>query len=368
MRNMRKTIKFILIAAPVILIGAALLISKNAESKAYYSNYSVISEIALNTSAKVYQGNEKIYVCTKNGTRAYDTDGGLVFDISYSFDEPYVVSRKNAAAITETDGKKVYVISEGGTANAYETEYEIDMISVAENGTTAVLMENGLKDIIRIYSFEGKILVEIGTESTRDGIPVGISLSPDGKKIITEYISYDGDTVKTKITFYNTGEIGKNFIENIVGQRTVSGTAYKAEFLSNTRVGIFFPDNVIIYSMDEIPELLSETKITDVYDINVGENILITEYKDDIYNLLIYDSGFNLVSEVPNIAEYDSVIFGGSSEIIIKTGNLFTVYRKNGTKKFEATLPESTKNVFYGKNLRYFVVGQDSVRVISLEG
>ncbi len=185
MLRIPKKIGIFLIFAPIIIIAAVFLIEKNKEKTTEYTNYSVLAEIPTEKNITCHRGDGRIYICRQNGTRAYDTDGGLVFDISYSFDTPYVVSDGMTAAITEQNGKKVYVVTENGMAISYETEYEINSLCVAQNGTTAVLMQNGLKDIIRIYSAAGEITAEIGTSSTRDGIPVGISLSPDGKKLVT---------------------------------------------------------------------------------------------------------------------------------------------------------------------------------------
>lgn len=368
MRRNRNLIKYGLLVSILLLAVVFLIVKFRKESYGTYSSVEFISEIDYSPDRSfLYNNSDRLYVCTENGTKAYDGTGGLCTDVVYGYDNPCVVSCGATSAVADIGGTNVVVIASNGIPYFYETDYEIVRICVAENGKTAVLLDNGDYDLIRIYSTEGKALVEIGTQTVKEGIPVDIALSPDGEKLVTLYLSFDGDNIVSKVTFYNTGDVGDNYIENIVGQRIFEDEAvYFVRFLGNNNVGIGLHNGFMLYSMKQIPSLLKEERFEDTLADMVMQD-------DTIATILEKDSQRTMILWSPQgdkLAAYDvslsALIHVSNGEAIVSDGSLVCIYRTNGTTKTVLQFQDTVDDVLFAGGTHYYVIGSGKIRVINL--
>ena len=168
------------------------------------------SESELYTNLVGYKaGGEKLFVYSNDGAKALDSSGDALWEVSYQLENPDVAYCENMASVADIGGKSVYVVAENGIPYNYEVIYPIIKHEVAKQGVTAVLLDNGTEDFIQLYDINGTLRVDINTKTKIDGIPIDIALSPDGKKLVTLYVTFQGNAMICKATFYNADEVEK---------------------------------------------------------------------------------------------------------------------------------------------------------------
>jgi hypothetical protein len=359
---------YILIFFALLVIGAFVLISVRQKNYGKFDDIKQVNEIRISDGSELYNNSGCLFVTGMNGMKGYDGDGGLMMDVAFELDHPFTVSRGKTAAIADIGGNKVYIISPDGLPHSYKTEAPIVKLCTAEDGTTAVLLDDGSKDLIRIYTPDGEPKVEIGTTTANDGFPVDIALSGDGKKLVTLYLSFSGDDIVSKVTFYNTGDVGKNFIENIVGQKIYAGEmAYFVDFMGNDHVAAVFGDGFSLFKMEEIPELLKDERSKfKLFDVQVCDECLavISEIPDG-RKLTFYGTNGAVSGSIDELNDYDSITVTNGEALIIK-GQTAVIYRMNGTTKLDCRFEGSGSKLYSGGGNRYFFTDPDRVRAVTL--
>ena len=337
-----------------------------------FENYKVISETSLYNNLVGYKmGNNELLLYSNDGAKAINADGGVAWEISYELDNPEIVWCKNVASVADIGGQSVYIVAENGIPYNYEVIYPIIKHEVARQGVTAVLLDNGTEDFVQLYDINGNLRVDLNTQTKVDGIPVDIALSEDGKKLITLYITFQGDSLICKVTFYNAGEVGKNYISNIVGQKIYEENhlAYDIGFLNEDTLYVLLEDGFALYHMTEIPELICEVvpkdeTIIDLICVNSGIYV-ITEDITKQRTITFYNEEGKKINSWTDIPEYETVI-GTEQELIFFSPQKVTIYRENGVIKFEKTFTQSINDVFPAGNNRYFLLHMDKVQTIKL--
>ena len=315
-------------------------------------------------------GEERLFVYSNDGARALDASGNALWEISYQLDNPDVVYCKDMAAVADVGGTSVYVVAENGIPYNYEVIYPIIKHEVARQGVTAVLLDNGTEDFIQMYDINGTLRVDINTKTKADGIPIDIALSPDGKKLVTLYVTFQGNAMVCKTTFYNVGEVGKNNINNIVGQKTFSENllAYDVQFINEETLCVLLENGFVLYRMPETPELICEITIPEpIHEIICVENglFVVKETTDKQKTLSFFDAKGKERSILKEVPEYESIA-ASSDEVVFFSPQRVTSYRINGSQKFSAAFAQSLEAVYPAGGNRYFLVNTGKVQTIKL--
>lgn len=336
-----------------------------------FKYYKVQADASLYPNLAGYcAGENRLFAYSNDGAKALDKDGAAIWEISYQLDNPELVYCEEVAAVADVGGSSVYVVAENGIPYNYQVIYPIVKHEVARQGVTAVLLDNGTEDFIQMYDIEGNLRVDINTKTKTDGIPIDITLSPDGKKLVTLYVTFQGDAMICKATFYNADEVGKNHINNIVGQKIFPENllAYDVCFLNEDTVGILLEDGFLLYRMTEIPELICEIKpeeqIVDLLCVDGGVYV-ITETAEKKRVLSFCNEKGDLRKVLSELPEYESVA-ATSEEIVFFSPQRVTIYRANGSQKFSTSFPQNLESVLPVGNNRYFLVDTGKVQTIKL--
>ncbi len=315
-------------------------------------------------------GEEKLFVYSNDGARALDSSGNAVWEIAYQLDNPDVAYCEDVAAVADIGGTSVYVVAENGIPYNYEVIYPIIKHEVAKQGVTVVLLDNGTEDFIRMYDINGTLRVDINTKTKVDGIPIDIALSPDGKKLVTLYVTFQGNAMICKTTFYNADEVGKNYINNIVGQRSFAENllAYDVCFLNEDTVCVLLENGFALYRMTETPELICEKTITETIEqmLCTEKGIyLVRETADKQRTLSFFDTKGKEKQVLKEVPEYESIA-ATEEEIVFFSPQRVTAYRANGSVKFSAAFAQSLEAVYPAGGNRYFLVNAGKVQTIKL--
>lgn len=370
MKSRTKTIiKIILVIA---VVGVALFEAWQIWMRNYFGTcegYEIVSEQKLVAdNASFYNAHDILSMTTINGAKAFDKNGDRKWEVAFGLENPTIVSCKDVSAIADVGGTVVYVISADGIPHKLDVNFPIVKADVAQQGVTAVLMNDGDMDIIQVYDIEGKLRVEIGTKTKDEGFPVDIALSDDGKKLVTAYVSFKGDELISKATFYNADDVGKNFIENIVGQRTFEGRLVcDVDFLGNDTVGILLDDGFVLYDMKEIPEFVIDKKFEhEIVDLCMFDTGVCAVTKNSNEKTLhFFNTDGKEEKTVENLPAYEK-IRASNDEAILYSPQSVRIYRKNGTLKFSCMLDGTLEDVYFGGKDRYFFVDSGSVKAIKI--
>jgi len=360
----------ILLVLGIILGGAGAVQYVHVRE---YKYYEMQSETALYTGLTGYRaGTDRMFFYSSDGAKAIDRNGAAIWEMSYQLDNPELAYCNEVAAVADIGGKSVYVVAENGIPHEYQVIYPIVKHEVAGQGVTAVLLDNGMEDFIRLYDINGELRVDINTKTKVDGIPIDIALSPDGKKLVTLYVTFQGDAMICKATFYNADEVGKNYINNIVAQKTFAENllAYDVRFINNDTLCVLMENGFSIYRMTEVPELVCEEtvkeQIVELLCVDSGIYV-IKENADKQKSLSFYDENGKEREVLKQLPEYETVS-ATSEEIVFFSPQKVTVYRINGSCKFSTAFARSLEAVFPAGNNRYFLVDTGKMQTIKISG
>lgn len=369
--NKKKILQILRILMVVILLIGGIILWHFYRTHIFES-YKVISEVPLYSNLVGYKaGNQALLVYSNDGAKAISSSGEVAWEISYQLDNPEIAWCENMAAVADIGGTQVYVIAENGIPYNYEVIYPIIRHEVAKQGVTAVLLDNGTEDFIQLYDINGTLRVDINTQTKTDGIPVDIALSEDGKKLVTLYVTFQGDSMICKVTFYNAGEVGKNYINNIVEQKIYAENrlAYDIGFLNEDTLYVLLEDGFALYRMTEVPELICEVvpENVTIVDLVCVENGIYTITEDITKQraLTFYNDNGDITRSWNTIPEYETLV-GTEQELIFFSPQKLTIYRSNGLLKFEKAFTQSINAVFSAGNNRYFLLDVEKIQTIKL--
>ncbi len=363
-----KNIKYLIIPVLLLAIGIMAFVAFRQKDRRLYTGLSSGRTVEVSDVAEIYGADGRLYAVTSNGVKGYDGDGGLTLDMAFELDHPFLSARGKACAVADIGGKKVYVVSADGMPYSYETEYPIVKMCAADDGTTAVLLNNDTRDLIRIYTPKGELKIEIGTKTSVDGFPVDIALSADGKKLVTLYLSFEGDEMASKVTFYNTGDIGKNFIENIVGQKIYANEmAYSVKFMGSGHIATVFGNGFSLFAMDEIPGLVTDMRTEDrLSGIEVcDECIALLSEKDGNTKLDIYNTSGGLSASIAGLGDCEGLTVAEGEILLMKPQNMI-IYRMNGSLKLNCYYDGGSGRIYPGGGNKYLIAEPGRIRAVAL--
>lgn len=336
-----------------------------------YTGYEVMAEIPMYDNLAGYAlGNRELIMYSNDGAKGIAPDGEARWEVSYTLDNPQVDWCRDVVSVADKGGTSVYVVAENGIPYNYEVIYPIVKHEVAAQGVTAVLLNDGMDDYIQLRDITGTLRVDINTKTKTDGIPVDIALSEDGKKLVTLYVTFQGESMVCKVTFYNAGEVGKNYISNIVGQKKYAENllAYDIEFLNEDTLCVLLENGFALYRMTEIPELICEKtlegEILDVVYVSTGIYIIRKEAGKE-KSLTFYDLKGDAKTVWNSVPDYERFA-ASEEEIVFFSPQSAMVYRKNKSLKFAGEFRQGYEEMYPAGSDRYFLIDAGTMHTIKL--
>ena len=373
---MKKRIKKIVTIIVILLIlaavvGVAVFIYKvrNRTYKAYTVKSSV--EIKGNSNASMLVGDNSIIKMTRDGASAYNINGSEVWNVSYEMNAPVGDVCSDYTAIADVGGVTLYIIGKEGKITKIATDHAISMVRTSSLGSTAVWMDNGSKDYIAIYDASGNKAVDMMTAAAEDGLPVTMCLSDDGSKLVTSYAYFDNNQLRNKLTFYNFGEVGSNYVDRLVGLKKYEDRLVgDVKFCGDNRVVAFSDKGVSLFDMEEYEEEIKELAIDDHIEAVSASSDYFALFTsaNGAYKATVFDINGKEVT-VRNISrDYDRFYISGRDLVFFDDTELF-VTRIKGKDKAVLDLGMDIKGVLTQSGGKTFMImGEKAVNVIELVG
>lgn len=362
--------KRIKLAVAVLLLfcGVGLIIFL-VSRKQEYTGYEVVKELENSEVSEYSFFDGNLIRCGFEGAQAVSKDGTLLWNITYDTMKNPVFDFSGEMVAMADIGSKQYLLADGtGNVKKYSVPYPIQGISVANQGVTAVLMNGGERDYIYIYSKEGELISEIETVVARDGFPLAIALSSDGKKLVTSYMKVEGDEPESSVTFYNFGSVGQNSIRNLVGQVQYSRCLVpKLEFWGNDTVVVLGDSVMELFSMKETPSPVAKKVLTaEVKSVALGDYLcMIMKNKDGQEVLEVYDKTGKV--RMKKVITFPYVgIHTGEDEVVLYSYSGCEIYRVGEGLIFQGTFEGGVRYLYVIGNNRYYLVENKCASVIKL--
>lgn len=355
-----------------VVIGLAFAAFLYFDSKVY-TEYEVIEQIERReaTAAEYEEFRGNVLQYTQDGA-AYSSISGKVFwNQTFEMETPRITICEDYLAIYEQGGNRIYIMDTAGPQGTISTTIPVQRVSIARQGTIAVLMEDSQSSYIHMYSKDGRQLAAGGLYIENSGYPLDLALSYDAQKLAVSMLDINDATVKSTVVFYNYGTVGQNEIDNIVASYTYDDMIIPSiRFVTNDRLLAFGDTQVILYEGTQKPAVTQEIKCSNpirsiYYDADhfglVYDNPDSAKgYLTDIYNMkgkLVLEQKFDL--------DYTDISFLQNGLLCIRNEKSIVLYTLRGHKRFEHTFDRSIYDVISGSGqLDYwFILNGETNRI-----
>lgn len=372
-RNKRRR-RAIIIAVLLLLviIGGIYLL------KLYNRNFQSMSvvnatEIAGEGAVGYLSYGSSVVKYGRNGVVAIDKDGNPLWNGAYELQEPIADTSGKYVVIAGKGSNEIHIYNQKGEVATLPTEYAIIKVEIASQGVVAVLLEDGDANYIKLYDLDGTELVTKNTHTDNEGFPLDFSLSEDGKKLVTSYLSYTGGKLTDTVAFYNFGEVGQNSRDNCTGGYAFDDgiLAPKVAFVNNDTVCVFKDNGFTLYAMKEIQSKVTtqniEGHISSVFYNKEYIGMVVQTDGTSAKHLMLYDLKGNRVLKKALDFEYEK-IYMSDNEIILYDNMTCMIMKPNGKIKFRYTFDTNIEVIYPINGFdRYLVASENKLNEIQLK-
>ena len=358
----------------LIILGSIYFVNRT------YNGYEVVEETGVKNASMLdyipYQ--ESLLKYSKDGATYVDEKGKAVWNETFAMKMPTADVSGDYIAIADLNGNDVYVFNKEGKVSNTSMPYKICDIEVASQGEFAVILEGESKEnYINIYDKNGEPVSEIQTTIDKSGYPMDIDLSNDGQKLVTSYMKVQGTQVQSVIAMYNFGSVGQNEnADRMMGSYAIDNSIYPiVKFIDNDNVACFGNKDIRMYTMKEKPD---EKSVIDLesremqgvfYNSScVGYIALSDQDNKTKYKMYVYDDSGKLKSEMDYADSFEK-IYATEDEIIVLGDMDCSIFRLNGSRKFQYSFKKNLVNVVPDSNKEeYVVIFENETQTIQLKG
>ena len=354
-RAHRRKVVVLVILILLLLASAAIVTYIYYENKVYNTYDMISSTERSDTSATdftEFQG--KLLKCTNDGAVYTDLAGNLIWNQTYEMDHPLVQMRGNYVAIYELNGTQVHILDTINLQGSIRTTMPIQKVSIAAQGTVAILMENEGTSYLQLYDKTGVQLASGELHVQNSGYPLDIALSENGEKLAVSMLDINDGSVKTVIAFYNFGTVGQNSIDKIVSSYAYTDMVIpQIRYLSEDTMVAFGDNRVILFTGAQKP--------TEETSIELKEEVKSIFYDDSHFGLIYdaaggknhrleyYDLSGKQLLNINFDTDYTKVDILANGELCILGEDSCEIFNTRGICKFRYKFDEHIYQILSGR-------------------
>lgn len=326
-----------------------------------YNDYDVRSSVeradAPATIFTEFEGNILKY--NNDGAIYIDDNNELIWNQTYEMSQPSLDICETYLTIYDKGGKQIYILTAKGVVGNIETNLPILQVSIANQGTVAVLMDNHTTGQLALYDINGKELANGAIHGEKGGYPIAIALSNDAIKLAVSMLDINDGNIKTTIAFYNFGSVGENEIDHVVAANSFSDMVIpEVDFVTNDRLVAFGDREIVIFEGTQKPKAVTEIPFEkEVNGIFHNENYIgVIMHSDESIgqSMRVYDMKGRNIMEQEIALEYTKAEFLSNDEICIYSEKACDIYTHRGIYKFHHEFDEELyKIISNGSGLNY---------------
>lgn len=368
--NIKKALKIILFMCAVICVTQLIYAVRS------FNNYDVRTNIERKTGSNTKFSEYLGYILeySNDGISCMDKNGTLIWNQSFEMANPVLESCNEFLIVYDEGGTELYLLTEGGLKHSMETATAIRTVSLAKQGTFAVLMKENTESQVKLFDKSGKELANGKFYSNQGCFPVDIALSQDAKKLAVDMIDISKGIVNTTISFYNFDSVGQNQIDNNVGVYTFDGILIpEMEYISDSCLIGLGTGKIIVFEGDQKPELKKEIEVkeeiisyfySDKYIGMVYDNIEVENSK----HIKVIDINGNTIMENDTKILYNSIEFLSNNEICVNSKTECEIFTTHSIKKFAYTFDKELYKIIAGENSQsYTFIFKETIEEVRLK-
>lgn len=347
-RSHKMVIMYRVLLAIIVMAGIAALVYLQSRSRTYEicevvataENHSIRTENQLNLGGYILSYG-------MDGAACVDTTGAAIWNITYQMQEPMISIQGDMAAIGDYGSRTVYMVNTTGSIGQISTTLPIYKFCVSESGEIAVVLGDTDVTWIYLYNTSGEILAYFKTTMRQSGFPIDLTISPNGKLVGVSFVYVDSGEMRSRVAFYNFGDVGQNETDNYV-----SGYDYPdiviptIRFLDNETAYAVADDRIMFYRGSEKPVSMSEHLVGDEIQkvfSNDGYVSLVffsdqAEYRNRIE---IFDNDGELVDTREMVNDFKDIVIRSGIAYVYSESRI-TIFRIGSLVIYDDVLPKST--------------------------
>lgn len=327
-----------------------------------YTDYEIraSAERADTKASKFEEFQENILKYSNDGAIYIDHYNERIWNQTYEMSNPTIDKCGNYLVIYDKKGKDIYILNETGLVHRMETNYPITQVSIASQGTIAILMDNQSRGLLYLYDKEGNLLVNGAIHGEKGGYPVAIALSEDAIKLGVSILDVKGGSVQSSVVFYNFSSAGENAIDHIVSINTYEDTFIpEVDFVSKDCMIAISDSGVLIFEGAQTPSETSRIELPEKINSLIYNNKYIGTVSDGTEELpgkiiRTYDLKGRMKMEENTELKYSNIEFLSSDEVCIYNEKVCDIYTANGIFKFHYEFEQEFYKVIpRGSGLNY---------------
>ena len=341
-----------------------------------YTDYDVRYSVErADTQATVFEEfNGNILKYSNDGAFYTDHSNEMIWNQTYEMSHPAIDICEGYLAIYDKAGTQIYILTVNGLIGKIETTMPIQQVSIANQGTVAVLMDNHSTGQLALYDKKGTELANGAIHGEKGGYPIAIALSNDAIKLAVSMLDINDGNVKTTVAFYNFGSVGENEIDHIVAANSFSDMVIpELDFVSSDRLVAFGDSEIVIFEGTQKPKIATEIQLNqEIKSVFHNEKYVGVVYSNTdetaTQHVALYDMNGAVVMEKDFDLEYTSVELLTNNEVCISNVASCDIYTARGIHKFHYDFDGELYKIISGSSsLNYTFILNDATEQVRLK-
>ncbi len=366
----RKPIKKILIAAA---IGFGIVFSAFTAVKFWkFQNYKVeLTEKDENTLVyNYYSCNGKLLKCASDTAILVDVQNESIWTVNYEMNNPNVEICGDAIAIYDKNGTSVVLCNEKGKIASFNTELPVIKADISEQGTLAVLEDDGSTARIDYFDTSGSLIATVRTTMDEEGYPMDLALSSNGILLGVSYIRYEDGKTINDVIFYNFSTAGQSNKDNIVSSYSYEDVIIpQICFMGEDSCIAFGTDRLLLYRGNKNPQesesIETDGEIKSTFADEDGFGFVVSAGENGEYEIQSYDKKGKKKATIDTDFSYTS-IERKNGLLCLYNRSAICIYSADGILKYNGETEFFIRQVRLLESNRYAVAATDGFDIIRL--
>lgn len=285
---------FILLVCVFFVVFRVFFINKEYVQATEVSS----TEFFISTGSEVQRFGNNFIVYNSDGIKCVNYKGEQIWNEAFQMQKPLVDVAGDIVAVADYNGGTIYVMDEKNVLGKIDTGMPIRKFKASGNGYIMAVLDGTNNTPIYVYNTSGDEMLFFNTTMKGFGYPLEIAISQNGMIGAVSYLNVDKGSFYSTVGFYNFGEVGQNYQDNLVSSYIYQGALVpEIKFAGNSKAVAVADNRIMFYSGDQMPRSAGESLLS--------EKIL-SLYEDDKYVVLFYDSDNSEHKYKAEIYDYDA--------------------------------------------------------------
>ena len=342
-----------------------------------YTDYESLSQKEMVDSAQTkYEEFEGGFVAySLDGVSYIDRNGDVLWNESYEMLHPVVRKCEGHIVVYDRQGTMIKSLDKLGVQTTIYTTMPVTEADIAENGSIAVLMQEGDTGHLQIYNVAGQISASGEMHLSSGGYPIDLALSHDGKRLAASAMDLVNGEVRAKLIYYDFGSVGAEKDKYIVATVTYSDTVMpEIDFVKGDRLLCICDKGVHIFdnkdNPEEIENITSPGQIISIVH-NDSYIVMVANRQNEEgrieETMWIYSLSGRPVSEIVLEDSFEDIYITDDNAVILSDGQNVSIYNLFGVKRFSYSFTDAVfKMLSTGRYREYILIRTGSMERIKV--